>query len=64
MADRTLDWRGDLGRWLKPFLGSPGPQGAATDVSALRVGSDRSRRSQDIQPMAKQDRQLPDPWYR
>jgi len=20
MADRTLDWRGDLGRWLKPFL--------------------------------------------
>jgi len=20
MADRTLDWRGELGRWLKPFL--------------------------------------------
>ena len=27
--------------------GSPGPQGAATDVSALRVGSDRSWRSQE-----------------
>jgi hypothetical protein len=20
MADRTLDWRDELGRWLKPFL--------------------------------------------
>ena len=23
----TLDWRDELGPWLKPFPGSPGPQG-------------------------------------
>jgi hypothetical protein len=51
-------WRGRpwlTGRWIgrrawalaQAVSGSVRPQGAATDVSALRVGSDRSRRSQE-----------------
>src|SRR6266542_2066450 len=51
-------WRADHGRhdvglgrraWAlaQAIPGSPGPQGAATDVSALRGGADRPRRSQE-----------------
>src|SRR4030095_5422300 len=30
MVGRTLDWKGELGRWLKPFLDRAGAQGGAT----------------------------------
>src|SRR6478736_4234452 len=39
MAERTLDWRDELGRWLKPFLARLGHK--------ARRQSDRSRRSQE-----------------
>jgi hypothetical protein len=38
MVGGTLDWKDELGRWLKPFLDRLGHKGAATNVSALRVG--------------------------
>ena len=53
MADRTLDWRGDLGRWLKPFLARLGHkarrQMCPLYVSGLIGPGDRK----SIQPMAK-----------
>jgi hypothetical protein len=47
MVSRTLDWKDELGRWLKSFVDRLGHKGAATDVSALRLGTDRSWRSQE-----------------
>src|SRR5262245_58572232 len=47
MVSRTSDWRDELGRWLKPFSGSVGSQSTATNVPALRVGTDRSWRPQE-----------------
>jgi DDE superfamily endonuclease len=53
MADRTLDWRDELGRWLKPFLARLGHkarrQMCPLYVSGLIGPGDRK----SIQPMAK-----------
>jgi hypothetical protein len=44
MVGRTLDWKGELGRWVKPFLDRLGHkarrQMCPLNVSALRVGTD------------------------
>ena len=37
MAERTLDWRDELGRWLKPFLASPGTQDAGESFVRLTL---------------------------
>jgi hypothetical protein len=53
MADRTLDWRDELGRWLKPFLARLGhkarQQMCPLYVSGLIGPGDRK----SVQPMAK-----------
>jgi SRSO17 transposase len=53
MAERTLDWRDELGRWLKPFLARLGHkarrQMCPLYVSGLIGPGDRK----SIQPMAK-----------
>jgi SRSO17 transposase len=53
MADRTLDWRDELGRWLKPFLARLGHkarrQMCPLYVSGLIGPGDRK----SIQPMAR-----------
>ena len=53
MADRTLDWRDELGRWLKPFLARLGHkarrQMCPLCVSGLIGPGDRK----SVQPMAK-----------
>ena len=53
MAGRTLDWKGELGRWLKPFLDRLGHKArrrmCALYVSGLIGPGDRK----SIQPMAK-----------
>ena len=46
MFGRTWDWKEELGRFLA-VSESAGSQGAATNVSALRVGADGSWRSQE-----------------
>ena len=54
MANRTMDWRGELGRWLKPFVARLGHkarrQMCPLYVSGLIGPGDRK----SIQPMAKQ----------
>src|SRR5258707_5923466 len=53
MVSRTSDWRGELGRWLKPFLGRVGHkarrQMCPLYVSGLIGPGDRK----SIQPMAE-----------
>ena len=53
MAERTLDWRDELGRWLKPFLARLGHkarrQMCPLYVSGLIGPGDRK----SVQPMAK-----------
>ena len=53
MAARTLDWRDELGRWLKPFLARLGHkarrQMCPLYVSGLIGPGDRK----SVQPMAK-----------
>jgi SRSO17 transposase len=53
MAGRTLDWKGELGRWLKPFLDRLGHKArrrmCPLYVSGLIGPGDRK----SIQPMAK-----------
>jgi len=53
MAGRTLDWRGELGRWLKPFLDRLGDkarrQMCPLYVSGLIGPGDRK----SIAPMAE-----------
>ena len=53
MAGRTLDWKGELGRWLKPFLERLGHKArrrmCPLYVSGLIGPGDRK----SIQPMAK-----------
>jgi SRSO17 transposase len=53
MADRKLDWKGELGRWLKPFLDRLGHKArrrmCPLYVSGLIGPGDRK----SIQPMAK-----------
>ena len=53
MADRTLDWRDELGRWFKPILARLGHkarrQMCPLYVSGLIGPGDRK----SIQPMAK-----------
>ena len=41
MVGETLDWKEELGRFSQAVSGSVGSQGAAANVSALRVGTDR-----------------------
>ena len=52
MAGRTPDWRGELGRWLKPFLGRLGHKArrrmCPVYVSGLIGAGDRK----SVQPMA------------
>src|SRR5262249_47250238 len=49
MVGRTLDWKGELGRWLKPFLDRLGHKARPLYVSGLIGPGDRK----SIQPMAK-----------
>jgi hypothetical protein len=46
MAGRTSDWKKELGRFLKPFLARLGHK-ARRRMCSLRVGADRSGRSQE-----------------
>ena len=53
MGDRTLDWRDELGRWLKPFVARLGHKArrrmCPLYVSGLIGPGDRK----SVQPMAK-----------
>jgi hypothetical protein len=53
IGGRTSDWKKELGRFLKPFSGLAGPQGAATDVCALRVGLNGPGDRKSIAPMSE-----------
>src|SRR5262249_22249413 len=48
MVGRTLDWKGELGRWLKPFLDRLGHKARPLYVSGLIGPGDRK----SIQPMS------------
>jgi hypothetical protein len=47
MVGRTSDWKEELGRFLKAFLARLGHKARQQMCPTLRVGADRSRRSQE-----------------
>jgi SRSO17 transposase len=54
MADRTMDWRGDLGRWLKPFVARLGHKARRQMCPLYVSGLIGPGDHKSIQPMAKQ----------
>jgi hypothetical protein len=47
MGGKASDWKEELGQFLAPFVARLGSQGAAADVSSVRIRLDRSWRSQE-----------------
>src|ERR1700752_3284192 len=52
MVGRTLDWRGELGRWLQPFLDRLGHKGRRQMCPLYRSGVIGRGERKSVQPMA------------